>query len=430
MDFSGWERQVLKAIGAPVTASNVFFLARWHAAEQSAARNNPLNTTIAWPGATALPGNSAGVKSYPTPAAGATATARTLLNGNYTGIVAGLRSGRTPPTRLRDLVYASPWGTHTGITVDNRVAAGGGGRTPVRPSGGYVNPVPPGSTYERIDQGVDTITTLPVRAPVPGTIFKVSPAGSWAGGTGEAAYERFDKPLAVNGRTYYGGYFAEEHPLVPEGAHVTAGQPVLAAGGNELGFLVGPSLQLPALIGGKGAGTQETQAGRDFASFLRALGFSAIPSRIPAASGVKPGSPARTMASATGAPSSQCQGHCRPGYTYDPSGTPGTNVTSKFHASDPTAGLVMEVATCDGAKGACYQTSGPNSVSSAVTDLFGQFTTWLEHEASYAGLWLLFMLLGFGLMFAGLNRAFGIREKAQAAVVQAGAAEGGAAVAA
>lgn len=89
--FTGWQAAILKAIKAPVTATNVKWLTAWQASEGGTAANNPLNTTQPAGGATNY--NSIGVKNYPTAASGAAATAATLLNGRYPSIVAALRSG-------------------------------------------------------------------------------------------------------------------------------------------------------------------------------------------------------------------------------------------------------------------------------------------------------------------------------------------------
>lgn len=89
--WPGWEQDVLRAIGAPLTAANVRFLSGWHAYELSNCTNNPLNTTLSYGASTRC--NAAGVQSYPSKMAGTEATARTLLNGNYSALVAALRSG-------------------------------------------------------------------------------------------------------------------------------------------------------------------------------------------------------------------------------------------------------------------------------------------------------------------------------------------------
>lgn len=86
---------VLAAIGAPPTAANLHSMDAWRTHETPwppVAANNPLNTTQQMTGATDY--NSVGVKNYPSALEGVTATAATLLNGNYGDVVAALRSGR------------------------------------------------------------------------------------------------------------------------------------------------------------------------------------------------------------------------------------------------------------------------------------------------------------------------------------------------
>src|SRR5262245_24101760 len=121
---SGWERAVLKGIGAPVTKSNISFLRAWQQAEGGGTANdanwNPLNTTQDAPGATAM--NDVGVKSYRSAKQGIQATVKTLLNGYYGPIVTGLRRS-VAPRDIAQAVANSPWGTGEGVL---RVLGAGG----------------------------------------------------------------------------------------------------------------------------------------------------------------------------------------------------------------------------------------------------------------------------------------------------------------
>jgi hypothetical protein len=69
---------------------------------------NPLNTTLAEPGATAV--NSAGVKAYTSPAEGLAATAQTLSSPAYRGIVEDLAANAAPAATWQ-AVDESHWGT-------------------------------------------------------------------------------------------------------------------------------------------------------------------------------------------------------------------------------------------------------------------------------------------------------------------------------
>lgn len=140
---------------------------------------------------------------------------------------------------------------------------------PIGPTGRLANPVPD-AQFARVDQGVDFVSHAPVHAVASGTIESVSKG--MAGGTGDIIKERLDQPVTVNGHTYDEVYYSEESPLVRQGQHVSAGSPVMAPGGNELGFL--QNGRFAPLIGGLGAGTQPTQMGADFLAFLRRLGVS------------------------------------------------------------------------------------------------------------------------------------------------------------
>jgi len=106
-----WKFRLLRAVHARGVRENRRLLAAWARAEGGTASYNPLNTTQAWPGATDY--NSAGVKNYPTGAAGIAATAATLTNGRYDGIVADLRAGKKAAAQIvRDnAVEFDTWGT-------------------------------------------------------------------------------------------------------------------------------------------------------------------------------------------------------------------------------------------------------------------------------------------------------------------------------
>jgi murein DD-endopeptidase MepM/ murein hydrolase activator NlpD len=80
----------------------------WQAAEGGFVHLNPLNTTQAAPGSATW--NSVGVKSYPDWKTAIRATAQTLRNGQYRGILVALKAGNNAPAVAR-AVAASPWGT-------------------------------------------------------------------------------------------------------------------------------------------------------------------------------------------------------------------------------------------------------------------------------------------------------------------------------
>ena len=110
-----WRYRLLRAIHAPYSRPNRRLLRAWARAEGGTARNNPLNTTQPWPGATDY--NSVGVKNYPTGAAGIAATAATLVNGHYPHIVADLRNGKIAPCTVakQQLKEFETWGTGSGV---------------------------------------------------------------------------------------------------------------------------------------------------------------------------------------------------------------------------------------------------------------------------------------------------------------------------
>lgn len=105
---------VLHAIGAPITATNRMLLLAWTQAEGTKAKFNPLATTQPAVGASNF--NSVGVKDYASFQSGVQATAATLKNGRYPGILSSLRAGNVSPNDIVNR-YArefDTWGTGAG----------------------------------------------------------------------------------------------------------------------------------------------------------------------------------------------------------------------------------------------------------------------------------------------------------------------------
>jgi hypothetical protein len=114
-------RDLLKSLGAPVTAENLRFIDAWTKAEGTKARFNPLATTRNAPGATAF--NSVGVRNFPSYRVGVEKTRDTLLNGYYDPIVSLMRSGKATARDMASAVAESPWGTGSGVLRVLGVAA-------------------------------------------------------------------------------------------------------------------------------------------------------------------------------------------------------------------------------------------------------------------------------------------------------------------
>lgn len=106
-----WKFRLLAAIHARGVKQNRRLLEAWARAEGGHAAYNPLNTTEPWPGSTEY--NPVGVKNYPSGPAGVAATAATLVNGHYTGIVEDLRSGKLTAEEIveRNASEFDTWGT-------------------------------------------------------------------------------------------------------------------------------------------------------------------------------------------------------------------------------------------------------------------------------------------------------------------------------
>lgn len=86
-----WAEAILSDLGAPDSAADIETLEDWFAREGGGGENNPLNTTLVTSGSIGSI-NSAGVQSYSTPAAGASADAQTIESG-YPAILSALQSG-------------------------------------------------------------------------------------------------------------------------------------------------------------------------------------------------------------------------------------------------------------------------------------------------------------------------------------------------
>ncbi len=115
-----WKFRLLRAVGGSGRLQNRKLLDAWQRAEGGTASFNPLNTTEPWAGATDY--NSVGVKNYASGSDGIRATAATLLNGHYPGIVRDLRSTDPSNTALtmvaRNRAEISVWGTNPDTIIE------------------------------------------------------------------------------------------------------------------------------------------------------------------------------------------------------------------------------------------------------------------------------------------------------------------------
>lgn len=127
----GWQTQILRGVGAPVTPQNLLFVNDWAKAEGGGAANNPFNTTEPGYGATGNY-NSVGVKDYATPQQGVQATLATLQNGRYGNILSALKQGTNARSAAQALA-ASPWGTGALVL---KMLGGAGAEPPAAPSVG------------------------------------------------------------------------------------------------------------------------------------------------------------------------------------------------------------------------------------------------------------------------------------------------------
>ena len=131
----GWEDDILSALGAPESHSNVSFLDDWAAAEHGSGTRswggqneggayNPFDTTLganaaAQPWSTGesvgppFPGtiyNSVGVMDYADWPVGQQATVQTLKQQNMSPLTSALRSGKDSVSELESAEGQTPWG--------------------------------------------------------------------------------------------------------------------------------------------------------------------------------------------------------------------------------------------------------------------------------------------------------------------------------
>ncbi len=108
--YGEWARMLLESLGAPTCPDNLVVMVAWETAEGTAARWNPLATTLRMPGSTSF--NSVGVQSYVSLEQGLRATVLTLRNGaeshGYGAILSALASC-ADATVTGQAINASDW---------------------------------------------------------------------------------------------------------------------------------------------------------------------------------------------------------------------------------------------------------------------------------------------------------------------------------
>lgn len=111
--WSGWEGQLLTALGIKRTQNDVDFLDLWHTDTSNLGKNNPVDATEPWAGSKVI--NDAGIRDYPSHTAGIGATAEQLRTAPYAAILAALKSG--DPYTVNDYVKVADelttWGSVT-----------------------------------------------------------------------------------------------------------------------------------------------------------------------------------------------------------------------------------------------------------------------------------------------------------------------------
>jgi len=146
-NVTGWESQILRALGAPTSANNINTLDTWVQAEGGYAANNPFNTTVqsgysgdTWYN-TFYDKNGGGpyhVLNFGSWQAGLTATVNTLNQGNFSSIKSALVQD-VPTSQIGSIITSSGWGTSSWPTQSTSYqpeqsstsSSSGSGQTPV-----------------------------------------------------------------------------------------------------------------------------------------------------------------------------------------------------------------------------------------------------------------------------------------------------------
>lgn len=112
-NFAG---RLLDLLGAKSTYRKL--IQAWCKAEGGLAKWNPMNTTYDLPGATDY--NSVGVKDYAKPLDGICATALTLANGYYDGLLGALQGGKLTAEEVVTTYSAEiqKWGTNPQVILE------------------------------------------------------------------------------------------------------------------------------------------------------------------------------------------------------------------------------------------------------------------------------------------------------------------------
>ena len=167
-----WVADILNGVQAPISANNVAKIQAWNDCEGNASGgsglpiNNPFNTTLSAYGGSSV--NGAGVKSYPSWAAGLQATLDTLQGSAYKGIVRNLQTDG-PAGQFATAVGSSPWGT-SGSCIGSRVGNSTNGGAPA------------GGSATASSGGSASASECVIKAPVVGCLITRSELKALRGG--------------------------------------------------------------------------------------------------------------------------------------------------------------------------------------------------------------------------------------------------------
>jgi TP901 family phage tail tape measure protein len=298
-------KAILESIGAPTGGSPLAAMEAWIKQEgghfKNQAKYNPLNTTLAMPGA-GNTGSQGNIKVYQNWQQGIEATAKTLGGGAYSSIVKDFKSGASPKA-IEEAINKSPWGTHfssytggrgTGpesssktighethpnAALQLRMEEASGAKPKKARAGAkakaepYVQPLED-AKQTSIDDGVDYLTKVgtAVKAIGAGVISKIIP--NWYQGQ-----PLVEEQLTQGSRKGQDVYYAEGiAPGVREGQHVTAGQTIARTTsqptGLEFGLGAAGGLTLAQASHERQGevGKRGTRAGVEYEHFIASIG--------------------------------------------------------------------------------------------------------------------------------------------------------------
>jgi hypothetical protein len=215
-----WAQQLLEALGAPLSQSNITFVYQWEESEGGGGVYNPLNQGV-------VPGNSSltnsgnqyggGAANYISWEAGIQGAVDYLHMSNYTGVYAALKAGNgqqaqqalfSSPWASSHYGYGSEWSSATPPSTGTALDSSGGGVNevlqPYDPTTNVTATISPQELAQEYGYAYSMLTSIPEL----NTLFQQAVAGQWDA-------TRFS--AALMGTKWYQDHSAAQRAWIAEG---------------------------------------------------------------------------------------------------------------------------------------------------------------------------------------------------------------------